>query len=245
MYDIFFISFDEPNADDNWKILKSKFYRAKRIHGIKGINNAHAECANQSLTKMFWTVDADTVVDNTFEFNYPVMPWDEKYLHVWYSRNLVNNLEYGYGSIKLWPCSAAKNKTGSWLDFTTTAGKIKIIEETVSTTVFNTDPFNAWKSGFREAVKLSSLIYKFNNVEAIDRLIGWVKTNDSALYSKETVYGVLSGVDYFLKNKDDPEQLQFINNFDWLKTEFNKQSIEIDNSNLETKMLENLGIRNV
>lgn len=222
MYDIFFISFDEPNADENWHRLKSRFARAKRVNGIKGINNAHAECANQSITKMFWTVDADTVVDNTFGFDYPVMPWDEKYLHVWYSRNPVNNLEYGYGSIKLWPCAVAKKKTGSWLDFTTTVGKIKIIEQTVSTTRFNTDPFNSWKSGFREAVKLSRSAVLSNDSESFERLCEWTFAKD-AEYSDIAVQGVIDGINFFVNAYETPERLQLINDFEWLKLKFKTQ----------------------
>lgn len=243
MYDIFFISFGEPNADEHWQLLKAKFSRAKRIDGVKGINNAHAACADQSMTKMFWTVDADTVVDDDFNFDYAVMPWDEKYLHVWYSRNPVNGLEYGYGSVKLWPLNTARKKTQSWLDFTTTVGKIKIIEQTVSTTKFNTDPFNAWKSGFREAVKLSESIYYNNNNESILRLIGWTAVNSTVLYSEETLQGVIAGTEYFLKNKNNIEQLRLINDFEWLKHKFSKN--EFFNNSLLTNILKELGVQNV
>lgn len=241
MYDIFFISFDEPNADENWQNLKTRFNRAKRVHGVKGINNAHAACAEQAITKMFWTVDADTLVDSDFTFDYPVMPWDEKYLHIWYSRNPVNYLEYGYGSVKLWPVSTAKKKTDTWLDFTTTIGKIKLTEQTVSTTVFNTDPFNAWKSGLREAVKLSATVYSTKNTDAAKRLIGWTDTKSSANYAEQTVNGVLTGIDYFLNNKDNVDKLRLINDFDWLKQQFVEPTNDFD----KQELLEKIGIYNV
>lgn len=242
MYNIFFISFDEPNADENWQKLKTRFVNAKRVHGVKGINNAHAACAAESITKMFWTVDADTVVDDTFKFDYPVMPWDEKYLHVWYSRNPANNLEYGYGSIKLWPCSVAKKKTDNWLDFTTTVGKIKIIEQTVSTTYFNTDPFNAWKSGFREAVKLSASA-SLGNFESASRLLKWSRPNSTALYAKEIAQGVICGIDYFFKNRDDADKLRLINDFDWLKSKFSTAPADYDR--VIDSLFKDLGIENV
>lgn len=52
--DIFFISYDEPNAEQNWKDLRDKFPQAKRIHGVKGIHQAHKTAASQSNTEMFW-----------------------------------------------------------------------------------------------------------------------------------------------------------------------------------------------
>ena len=65
MYDIVFISYKEPNADDNWEALKSRFPNAKRIHGVKGIHQAHIAAANKCFTKMFWIVDGDAMTDKS------------------------------------------------------------------------------------------------------------------------------------------------------------------------------------
>ena len=59
MFDIIFISYQEPNADKNFKHLLSRFPIAQRVHGIKGIHQAHIEAAKKALTKMFWVVDGD------------------------------------------------------------------------------------------------------------------------------------------------------------------------------------------
>ena len=40
MYDIIFISYNEPHADNNWNNLKTRFPYAKRVNGIKGIHQA-------------------------------------------------------------------------------------------------------------------------------------------------------------------------------------------------------------
>ncbi len=53
MYDIVFISYKELNADENWEVLKSRFPTAKRIHGVKGIHQAHIAAAKKCFTKMF------------------------------------------------------------------------------------------------------------------------------------------------------------------------------------------------
>lgn len=220
MYNIFFISYDESNADQNWSNLKSRFPTATRIHGIKGINNAHAACAEQSLTKMFWTVDGDTVVDDTFGFDYPIMPWDEKYLHVWYSRNPVNGLEYGYSAVKLWPTAVAKKKTERWLDFTTSVGKIKIVDNVISTTLFNSDAYNAWKSGFRESVKLYSNFLHNNNVESANRLLIWMNNCYPVPYATDTKRGARDAVSFVNQSQHDAELIGMINDFDWLKNKF-------------------------
>jgi hypothetical protein len=67
-FDIIFISYNEKNADENYENLKLRFPRVKRVHGVKGIQNAHIEAANLAETDMFWVVDADAIIEDTFAF---------------------------------------------------------------------------------------------------------------------------------------------------------------------------------
>ena len=103
MYEIFFISYNEPNADSNWELLKSRFPIARRIHGIKGIQQAHYVAATQSFTKMFYVVDGDAQIVSSFDFDHSLEREDYDTVHVWKSRNPINGLEYGYGGVKLLP----------------------------------------------------------------------------------------------------------------------------------------------
>ena len=64
--DIIYLSYDEPNAEQNYTDLLSKIPWAKRIHGIKGSDAAHKACAELSETDRFVTVDGDNTVDQNF-----------------------------------------------------------------------------------------------------------------------------------------------------------------------------------
>jgi len=64
--DLIFISYDEPNADINFADLENKAPWAKRIHGVKGSDNAHKAAAELSSTEWFITVDGDNKVDPKF-----------------------------------------------------------------------------------------------------------------------------------------------------------------------------------
>ena len=66
--DIIFLSYDEPNADDNWHKLKDRYPHAKRVHGIKGIWEAHCECAKVSRSDHFFLVDGDNEILPEFDF---------------------------------------------------------------------------------------------------------------------------------------------------------------------------------
>jgi len=72
MYDIVFISYQEPNADKNYSKLKERFPMTKRVHGVKGIHQAHIAAAKKSFTKMFWIVDGDAEILDDFDFDYTV-----------------------------------------------------------------------------------------------------------------------------------------------------------------------------
>jgi hypothetical protein len=50
---------------------------------------------------MFWIVDGDAVIYKNFHFDYIVHPNKMDHVHVWRSKNPINDLEYGFGGIKL------------------------------------------------------------------------------------------------------------------------------------------------
>ena len=87
MFDIIFISYNEPNAEANYNKLQSRFPLAKRINGVKGIHQAHIAAAKKSFTRMFWVVDGDAKVLDTFNFDYK--PEDLETVYVWRSRLLL------------------------------------------------------------------------------------------------------------------------------------------------------------
>ena len=45
VYDVVFLSYDEPNAEENYQHLLSIRPKAKRVHGVKGSDAAHKACA--------------------------------------------------------------------------------------------------------------------------------------------------------------------------------------------------------
>jgi len=217
-FDIFFVSYNEPNADENWAKLYSRFPHAKRIDGIKGIDNAHRACAQQSSTDMFWTVDADTIVDDVWQFDYFPSIYERDFIHVWYTRNPVNGLEYGYGAVKLWPKIKVLEYQGSWLDYTTSAGQIKIINHTVATTIFNSSPFESWKSAFRECIKLMHNIHiNPNDTESVARLDLWKNTTSEVQFANWCKLGAQDAESWYQNQVDN---ILFINDFSWLKQLF-------------------------
>ena len=226
MYDIVFISYQEINSDANYAKLKERYPLTKRVHGIKGIHQAHIAAAKRCFTKMFWVVDADAVILNDFKFDYQVDQWSESTVHTWCSQNPINNLVYGYGGVKLLPRQLTVNMNVSKPDMTTSiSNKFKSVDSISNITAFNTDPFNTWKSAFRECVKLSSrIIDRQNDIETQERLDVWCNVGIDKLFGKYAILGANQGREFGLKYKNDVEQLKLINDFEWLHEQFSKQN---------------------
>jgi hypothetical protein len=222
MYDIFFISYNELNADQNYALLKQRFPLAQRVHGVKGIQQAHIKAATQSLTKMFWVVDADAVIEPSFDFSFQAEPDTQQAVYVWKSRNPINELEYGYGGVKLLPKRLTMNMDPNRIDMTTSiSNRFRAMYDVSNTTVFNTDPFNTWKSAFRESVKLSSkVIDRQVDKETEKRLLIWCTVGADQPYGEYAIAGALAGRVYGTDHRSNSDALRMINNFEWLKLTF-------------------------
>ena len=221
VYDIFFLSYHEANAEKNFEILKKRFPNTKRVKDIKGIFNAHLEAAKNSSTSFFWVVDADAEISDKFNFSYEVPPWDFDVTHIWKSLNFINGLTYGNGGVKLFPKHLFFQADEEAIDITTSIGyKIKVIDEISNTNNFATDEFSAWRSAFRECAKLSSKVISGRvDKESEERLAIW-RSFASGKYKAEVLDGAKAGYAYGRKNMGNPSALVKINDFDWLKEQF-------------------------
>ena len=112
----------------------------------------------------------------------------------------------------------------STVDMTTSiSNKFNPINEISNITIFNTDPFNTWKSAFRECVKLSSKTIEGQiDQETTERLETWCTVGTNELYGEFSIKGAITGKEFGLKYSDNPSMLSKINDWEWLTSEFNK-----------------------
>lgn len=222
MYDIIFISNNEPNSDKNWDLLSSRFTTVKRVKNIKGIHKAHKVASKMSLTKMFWVVDGDAEILDSFTFSYIVPEYDLDTVHIFRSINPINNLIYGYGAVKLLPKKLTSQIDEDTLDMTLSiSNKVKIIDQISNITHFNVDEFSTWRSAFRECVKLTiNILHNKDNDESLQRLDTWCQIGFDKPFGEYCVRGAREGKNYALVNQDNIVNLKLINDFNWLKMRF-------------------------
>jgi hypothetical protein len=163
-FDVVFISYDEPNADLHYAELCNVAPWAKRVHGIKGSDAAHKAAANLSDTDWLITVDADNIVNPTF-FDLDLDMSDPKIqVYGWCARNKINGLRYGNGGVKIWKkdfilnmkTHEASTSDRAQVDFCWEDG-YRNFPIVYSDSIINGSPFQAWRAGFREGVKMTLL----------------------------------------------------------------------------------------
>ena len=173
---------------------------------------------------MFYVVDGDADLVNDFNFNNHIPIVFRDHVHVWYSRNPVNDLVYGYGGVKLLPRDKTLKMNLSKPDMTTSiSSKFKSIPEVSNVTAFNTDPFNTWKSAFRECTKLSSkVIDRQKENETTERLNIWCSIGKDRPFGEYAIAGALAGKFFGESNQGNLDELKKINDFAWLEEKFNE-----------------------
>ena len=161
-FDFVFLSFDEPNAELCYSKTADLIPWVKRVHGVKGFDSAHLACADASETDFFVTVDGDNIVYPEFlnlEINIEQHQHDHAW--TWAGRNSINGLVYGNGGLKLWSKSFVRQMkshenavdTKNAVEFCWDARYHDLLG-CYSTSYPNGSPQQAWRSGFREGVKM-------------------------------------------------------------------------------------------
>ena len=162
-FDFVFLSYDEPNAEMLYAELVNKVPWAKRVHGVRGFDSAHRACADAADTDFFVTVDGDNRVHDSFlGTKIEINDGQEDHAWTWAGRNHVNGLVYGNGGLKLWSKKFVRGMN-SHENSSSDAGKVDFcwnmryheLFGTHSTSIINASPYQAWRAGYREGVKMS------------------------------------------------------------------------------------------
>lgn len=223
MFDIFFLSYVETNAEQNWSTLITRFPQAKRLHGVCGVLRAHQLLAESSETEFYFVIDGDNSIHQNFSFEISFKP-ESRCLYVWRARNPINDLVYGFGGIKLYNRSLFKNDTSVGADVATTIAPhyVPVMTE-ASTTLFNATPLEAWRGAFRECAKLTQNIFKNpRDAASSERLQTWLTKGAERPNGSWCLLGAQQGHEFALKNLAQGQPLIAINDFRWLQNEFFK-----------------------
>jgi hypothetical protein len=167
--DCIYLSYDEPQKEEFWLKIKNMVPWATRVDGVKGSDAAHKAAGEASTTERFILIDGDNMPDeNFFNLQLDFTDKDPNYKlaqYRWRAVNAVNGLRYGNGGMSSWTKTYVANmkthetSTGSdttAVDFCMDSSDnlYWAMHDCYSTTYPNYTPFQAWRAGFREGVKM-------------------------------------------------------------------------------------------
>ena len=260
--DIVYLSYDEPNAEKNYADLLTKIPWAKRVHGIKGSDAAHKECARISETERFITVDGDNIVNEKF-FDQEIQLEEhnlENSVISWNGKNVINGLTYGNGGLKCWPKSyvmnmrthenAAADNIHAQVEFCWNADYVQM-NSCYSEVYNNATPQQAWRAGFREGVKLAlnqgkkpENIQEFNRLHwrCLNMLYVWTMVGADVENGRWAIYGAREGLyktmctDWDYVNVRD---FEYLNDY-WNNKDLDESQMEEDTIDFGYKLIDEL-----
>lgn len=219
-FDIVFLSYDEPYAEEHWKRLKKRFPYAQRVHGVKGILNAHRKCAEIARTDYFFVVDGDAYILDDFKLDQVPAEISDKVFYMWRSRNAINDLTYGNGGVKLFPKGIFDGVKEYGVDMFIRLPH-KPILHVASVSRFNCSPFYSWRAGFRECVQLASEHTKLMKRRTKIYLLNvWCNKGANREFGRWCINGSRAGRRYGMENIGNEKAIELMNDFDWLKKRF-------------------------
>jgi hypothetical protein len=219
-FDIIFLSYDEPFAEEHWERLKNRFPYVQRVHGVKGILNAHKECAKMSRTDYFFVVDGDAYILDDFKLDEAPAGVSDDFFYMWMSRNAINDLTYGNGGVKLFPKGIFDKVADYGVDVFVHLPHKQILQ-VASISRFNASPFYSWRAGFRECAQLASEhSKKIKKRTRIYLLNIWCNKGAERQFGRWCINGSRAGRRYGMENIDNEEAIKLMNDFDWLREYF-------------------------
>ena len=219
LMDIVFLSYDEPNADENWEKLKAKHPRAKRVHGVPARTLAYVTAALKSETDYFFAVFPTIEIDDSFDFTFQPDRLKEPCHYIFHCKNPVNGLQYGHRAVILYNKQLCLDTKKPGLDFTLSQAHT-VVPTLCGTSHYNVSPEISWRVAFREVIKLCAMK---QTVESRYRLKKWCELGKGP-YAELVQRGALDAIDYYEKNKHDQDALSLSYELDWLKQKFNSIS---------------------
>ena len=168
--DCIYLSYDEPQKEEFWLKIKNMVPWAKRVDSIKGSDAAHKAAGEASDTERFILIDGDNMPDESF-FNIQLdfTNKDKTFKQAqfrWKAVNSINGLRYGNGGMSSWTKTYVRDmkthenqKEGDVSRIADFCMDSKdnlywAMYDCYSTTYPNYTPFQAWRAGFREGVKM-------------------------------------------------------------------------------------------
>jgi hypothetical protein len=216
--DIVFIDNGEPNANNNYNHMVeiASLTWQNRIHRSSGVNGrvaAYHAAAQLSITPWFFAVFAKLTVDRNFDWLWQPDRMQEPKHYIFHAKNPCNGLIYGHQAMIAYNKSLVLSNTGNGLDFTLDSAH-EVIPILSGLAHYNETPWMAWRTAFREVLKLQASL---PDVENEYRIKQWCRNTESKNASW-SMYGAKDALEYYAEVSGELVELRKSYDWAWLAT---------------------------
>jgi hypothetical protein len=240
---------------------------AKRVDSIKGSDAAHKAAGEASDTERFILIDGDNMPDESF-FNIQLdfTNKDETFKQAqfrWKAVNSINGLRYGNGGMSSWTKTYVRDmkthenqKEGDVSRIADFCMDSKdnlywAMYDCYSTTYPNHTPFQAWRAGFREGVKMVLDRGSKPTVDALKETVASRNLNNLTIWhnigrdvenGEWAIYGARLGTYMTMLTEWDPTNVQWFDNYTVLWEEHSHRDPDRESALLGSALHDKLGL---
>jgi hypothetical protein len=230
---IVFVSNGESCAEENWDHLKQvtkEYHQLRRIDNVKGRVASQRKAASIAGRPWYFFVPAKLRVSEDFKWNWQPDRLQAAKHYVFHAENPVTGLCYGHMAIVAYNQRLVLETSGTGIDFT--LEKPHAIVATVSgTATYNADPQMAWRTAFREAVKLKHYLSQTADIETEYRLEMWLERS-RGVNGHYSQLGAQAGVDYYNVCQGNLAKLQSTYEWEWVDQRWGEVSAHFNLKNV-------------
>ena len=218
--DIVFIDNGEVNREENYQHLTStaNTNTIHRVSNVKGRVAAYQAAANVSTTPWFFAVFAKLKVEETFDWSWQPDCLQQPKHYIFHAKNPINGLEYGHMAMIAYNKKLVLENTAPGLDFTLDQ-QHEVVPILSGQANYADDEFMAWRSAFREVVKLKHSLSEDSDVETEYRLRSWL-TKGEGSKGKWSMLGSQDAVDYYEEVNGSFDLLKLSYDWAWLNERY-------------------------
>jgi hypothetical protein len=218
--DIVFISNGETNADQHFGHLNGVTYNlSNRLHRVDGVNGraaAYHAAAEVSATPWFFAVFAKLEVNAGFDWSWQPDRMQQPKHYIFHARNPVNGLVYGHQAMIAYNRQLVLANDGSGgLDFTLDDAH-EVVPLLSGTAYYNTSPWVAWRTAFREVLKLRHSLPDVENEYRLDQWLNFDNTDSHVVNESWSRWGAEDAVEYYESVGGDFAALKKSYEWSWL-----------------------------
>jgi len=190
----------------------------KRVTNVKGRVAAYQAAAKVSSTPWFFAVFAKLKTDESFDWSWQPDCLQQPKHYIFHARNPINGLEYGHMAMIAYNRKLVLSNQAPGLDFT-----LDQLHEVVpilsGVANYADDEFMAWRSAFREVIKLKHSLEQQPDVETEYRLRSWL-TKGEGVKGKYSIQGAVDAVEYYEEVAGNFDKLKLSYDWAWLNERF-------------------------